>query len=75
MVLRNWTLSGVASIRGGLPLNITITRPTTVMADGNNTNQQPNLVPGVSIIPPGGQTISTIKLHVRRRSGGLPQYW
>ena len=28
------------------------------MADGNNTDQQPNLVPGVSLIPPGGQTIT-----------------
>jgi hypothetical protein len=58
VALRNWTLSGVASIRTGLPLLITVSRPTTAMADGNNTNQQPNLVPGVSLIPPGGQTIS-----------------
>jgi hypothetical protein len=27
------------------------------MTDGNNTEQRPNLVPGVSVIPPGGQTI------------------
>jgi hypothetical protein len=57
VALRNWTLSGVASIRTGLPLNVTLSRATTVMADGNNTDQQPNLVPGVSLIPPGGQTI------------------
>ena len=56
--LRNWTLSGVGSIRSGLPLNVTISRATTAMADGNNTEQRPNLVPGVSLIPPGGQTIS-----------------
>jgi hypothetical protein len=58
IALRNWTLSGVASIRSGLPLNITVSRATTAMADGNNTEQRPNLVPGVSLIPPGGQTIS-----------------
>jgi hypothetical protein len=58
VALRNWTISGVASIRTGLPLNVTLSRPTTVMADGNNTNERPNLVPGVSLIPPGGQTIS-----------------
>jgi hypothetical protein len=58
IALRNWTISGVASIRTGLPLNITVTRATTAMADGNNTDQQPNLVPGVSLIPPGGRTIS-----------------
>ena len=58
VALRNWTLSGVASIRSGLPLNVTVSRATTVMADGNNTDQRPNLVPGVSLIPPGGQTIN-----------------
>jgi hypothetical protein len=42
IALRNWTISGVASIRTGLPLNITLTRATTVMADGNNTSQRPN---------------------------------
>ena len=57
VALRDWTISGVASLRTGLPLTVTVSRPTTAMADGNNTNQQPNLVPGVSIIPPGGQTI------------------
>ncbi|HKE24546.1 MAG TPA: carboxypeptidase regulatory-like domain-containing protein [Bryobacteraceae bacterium] len=57
VALRNWIVSGVASLRTGLPLNVTVSRPTTAMADGNNTNQQPNLVPGVSVIPPGGQTI------------------
>ncbi len=58
MALRNWTLSGVASIRSGLPLNVTVSRATTAMADGNNTEQRPNLVPGVSLTPPGGQTIN-----------------
>jgi hypothetical protein len=57
LALRNWTLSGVASIRSGLPLNVTVTRATTALGDGNNTEQRPNLVPGVSIIPLGGQTI------------------
>jgi hypothetical protein len=58
VALRNWTLSGVASIRSGLPLNVTVSRATTALADGNNTEQRPNLVPGVSLIPPGGQTIN-----------------
>jgi hypothetical protein len=57
VILRNWTLSGVASNRTGLPLNVTFSRATTATADGNNTEQRPNLVPGVSIIPAGGQTI------------------
>jgi hypothetical protein len=28
------------------------------MPDGNNTNERPNVVPGVSLLPPGGQTIA-----------------
>jgi hypothetical protein len=56
--LRNWTISGVASMRSGFPLSVTVSRKATVMPDGNNTNQRPNLVPGVSLIPPGGQTIN-----------------
>ena len=51
-------MGGDPLIRGGLPLNVTVSRATTAMADGNNTNQQPTLLLGVSLIPPGGQTIS-----------------
>jgi hypothetical protein len=57
VLLRNWTLSGVGSIRTGLPLTVTVTRKTTDMPDGNNAGQRPNIVPGVSLIPSGGQTI------------------
>ena len=57
-LLRDWEISGVGSMRTGLPLTVTVSRPTTVMADGNNLAQRPNIVPGVSLIPPGGQTIN-----------------
>jgi hypothetical protein len=58
VLLRNWTVSAVASIRSGLPLTVTVSRKTTDVLDGNNASQRPNLVPGVSLIPPGGQTIN-----------------
>jgi hypothetical protein len=58
LLLRNWTLSGVASARTGLPLTVTVSRKTTDLPDGNNAGQRPNLVPGVSVIPDGGQTIT-----------------
>jgi hypothetical protein len=58
IALRNWTISGVASLRTGLPLNVTVSRATTALPDGNNTEQRPNVVPGVSLIPPSGQTRS-----------------
>jgi hypothetical protein len=57
LLLRNWTLSGVGSIRTGLPLTVTVSRKTTDMPDGNNAGERPNIVPGVSLIPSGGQTI------------------
>lgn len=46
-----WELSGVGTMRSGLPLNITISRPATALPDQINSNQRPNLVPGVSIYP------------------------
>ncbi|HWX54752.1 MAG TPA: TonB-dependent receptor [Verrucomicrobiae bacterium] len=53
-----WELSAVGSARSGLPINVTVSRSSSVMLDGNASNQRPDLVPGVSLTPPGGQTIS-----------------
>lgn len=50
-VLGGWELSGIASARTGLPINITATRTAAQLPDGNNSGQRPNLVPGVSIYP------------------------
>jgi len=41
-----------------MPVNITVSRSASNMLDGNASNQRPDLVPGVSIIPAGGQTIT-----------------
>lgn len=53
-----WSLSGVNSFHTGLPLNITITRKSTAVPDGNTSNQRPDFVLGVSPIPAGGQSIN-----------------
>ena len=53
-----WSLSGVNSFHTGLPLNVTVTRKATALPDGNTTNQRPNVVYGVSLIPTGGQNIN-----------------
>ena len=50
-VVGGWELSGVGTMRSGLPLNVTISRPATTLPDQINSNQRPNLVPGVSIYP------------------------
>jgi hypothetical protein len=46
-----WQLAGVGTSRSGLPLNVTISRSATALPDQINTNQRPDLVPGVSIYP------------------------
>ena len=53
-----WSISGVNSFHTGLPLNVTISRKATAVPDGNTTNQRPNYVAGVSLIPAGGQSIN-----------------
>src|ERR1035437_596675 len=44
--------------RTGLPVNIVVSRSASNMLDGNSSSQRPALVPGVSIIPAGGQAIN-----------------
>ncbi len=55
-VLGGWQLTGLAQARTGRQLTVTVNRGTNDLPDGNNTNQRPDLVPGVSLIPPGGQS-------------------
>jgi hypothetical protein len=61
-LLGGWELSGLAQARSGRQLTITLSRPRGDLPDGNSgtggTNgsaQRPDLVPGVSLKPPGGQ--------------------
>ncbi len=57
-VLGGWELSGIWTMRTGRPLNITVSRSTSDLPDGNSREPRPNLVPGVSIYPVGGPTFS-----------------
>jgi len=57
-VLGGWEVSGIWFMRTGRPLNITMTRSTNDLPDGNSRNPRPNLVPGVSIYPAGGPTFA-----------------
>jgi hypothetical protein len=54
----SWELSSIAMARTGFPVNVTIDRSASAVPDGNTTDQRPNLVPGVSLIPPGDPTVS-----------------
>ena len=55
-LLGGWQLTGVVGGRTGLPVNVTVTRASSVMPDGNATNQRPNSNFGVPLIPAGGST-------------------
>jgi hypothetical protein len=49
--LGGWQLTGIALVRGGLPLNITLSRSASALPDQLNKNQRPNLIPGASVYP------------------------
>jgi hypothetical protein len=51
-----WSLSTIATARGGRPVNVTISRAASAVPGGYNLTQRPDLVPGVSLTPPGGST-------------------
>jgi hypothetical protein len=57
-ILGGWESSGIWTMRTGRPLSVTIARSASEVPDGNTSNQRPDLVPGVSIYPPGGPTFS-----------------
>ncbi|MCU1260984.1 MAG: hypothetical protein JWO80_3869 [Bryobacterales bacterium] len=52
-----WSLSAIGIARSGLPVNVTLARPGASVPDGNNFSpQRPDLVAGVSVVPPS-QTV------------------
>ena len=55
-LLGGWQLSGVVSGRTGLPVNVTVTRASSALPDGNAGNQRPDINFGVPLIPAGGST-------------------
>jgi hypothetical protein len=62
-VLSGISVTSIYTFRSGLPINIVLDRAQTDIPDGNNTdhnagspNLRPDLVPGVSLTPPGGRS-------------------
>ncbi len=53
----DWQLTSVALARTGFPVNVLVNRSAANTPDGNTTDQRPDLVPGVSLIPPRGRSI------------------
>jgi hypothetical protein len=53
----NWNLSLTALARTGFPMNVLL--PSSYISPyGNSGTLRPNLIPGVSLSPPGGKTIA-----------------
>jgi hypothetical protein len=55
-LFKGWSLGGIATARSGRPVNITISRAASAVPGGYNLMQRPDVVPGVSLVPPGGPT-------------------
>lgn len=58
-LLGGWEWNALATGRSGLPVNITVDRPSSALPDGNSNNQRPNRVSGISLTPAGGSTASS----------------
>ena len=56
-VLGRWSVTDIVEARTGTPLNVTYSRSSSSIATGYTANARPNLVPGVSLTPPGGKRI------------------
>jgi hypothetical protein len=56
--LGGWALNTIGTARSGLPVNITIDSANAVVPGGYSvpSSERPDLIPGVSLIPAGGQT-------------------
>ncbi len=52
-VLGGWQLSGIVSVMSGRPVNINIDRSASDMLDGNQDDQRPDFVGGMSFYPAG----------------------
>jgi hypothetical protein len=57
-ILGGWESSGIWTMRTGRMLTVGIARSATEAPDGNTSGQRPDIVPGVSIYPPGGPTLA-----------------
>ncbi|MBT9330606.1 TonB-dependent receptor [Paracidobacterium acidisoli] len=58
LIAGGWSVNTLLSARAGLPVNVTLSRSSTELPDGNNVDQRPDRVSGISLYPSGGRGIS-----------------
>jgi hypothetical protein len=56
-IFGSWEMTSTTLAHTGFPVNVVVNRSSASVPDGNNTDQRPDLVPGVSVTPPGGKSI------------------
>jgi hypothetical protein len=49
LLASGWSVNTQLSARAGFPINVTLSRNSTELPDGNNVDQRPNRVPGVPL--------------------------
>ncbi len=54
----SWELTSTTQAHTGFPVNVLVNRSSASVPDGNSTDQRPDLVPGVSLTPPGGKSVA-----------------
>ncbi len=52
LAVGGWSVNTLLTVRSGLPINVTLARSASALPDGNNVNQRPNRVAGVSPYAP-----------------------
>ena len=57
-IVGSWELTSALVARTGFPVNVTMSRSSSVVPDGNTTDQRPDLLPGVPLEAPGGPHIA-----------------
>ncbi len=57
VIAGNWELTTTALARTGFPVNVLLPSSYTA-SDGASGTERPDLVPGVSLAPPGGKSVS-----------------
>jgi Carboxypeptidase regulatory-like domain len=55
-IVGNWQFNSTAVVRTGFPVNVLVNRSASQTPDGNTNSQRPDIVPGVSLTPPGGKS-------------------